>query len=371
MATIAPAQQAAGKAAAVPANPFTKAAQQRVEHVSDDTRTLGASPVSLTSVEVPASGYLRHLLVLVELTGLTAASTLKADGPFSVIQELTLTDVNGQPLYGPLTGYEAYLAHKYGGYSFDSDPKRSPAYSTDANGNFSFLLRIPVEVTERDAFGALPNMNASSTYRVRLTLAGTGDVYSALGAGTPSARVRMWMETWSLPNGADLRGVPNVVAPPAVGTTQYWSKEVKNVSAGQQTHRFSRVGNAIRGLVLVTRDASGARVDTIFPDPLLLLWDGRQLATYNAKVLRHHIAERYGYTGTQLDTGVYVLDRTHDFDGHPGGELRDGYLHTTSASRLEVQGSFGAAGTLTILTNDIAAFAGAATAGAGSTIGAE
>lgn len=371
MATIAPSKPAAGGKAAVPANPFTRASQQRVEHVSDQSKALSANPSDLDSIEIPASGFLRHLLVLVEVTGLTAASTLKADAPWSVLQALSLHDVNGQPLFGPLSGFEAYLAHKFGGYSFDADPKRSPAYSTDANGNFSFLLRIPVEITERDAFGALPNQNSSSTYRLAVTLAGTGDVYSAQGAGAPSARVRVWMETWSLPNGADSRGVPNVTAPPALGTTQYWSKEVKNVAAGQQTHRFSRVGNAIRNLILVTRDAGGARVGTIFPDPALLLWDGRQLATYNAKVLGHHTAERYAYTGAQLDTGVYVLDRIHDFDGHPGGELRDGYLHTTSASRLEMQGVFGAVGTMTILTNDIAAFAGAATAGAGATLGAE
>jgi hypothetical protein len=67
-----------------------------------------------------------------------------------------------------------------------------------------------------------------------------------------------------------------------------------------------------------------------------------------------------GYSGTAeasngLDKGVYVEDYCHDFDGKLGAELRDQYLGTTQSTRYELTGSFDGAGTLTVITNDVAA----------------
>jgi len=55
-----------------------------------------------------------------------------------------------------------------------------------------------------------------------------------------------------------------------------------------------------------------------------------------------------------LDNGVFVYDNTHEFDQSIGQENRDLWLPTLGSNRLEVQGSFAAAGTLTVLTNDVA-----------------
>jgi hypothetical protein len=55
-----------------------------------------------------------------------------------------------------------------------------------------------------------------------------------------------------------------------------------------------------------------------------------------------------------LDNGVFVYDFMHEFDGMLGRENRDLWLPTLGSTRLELQGSFGAAGTLTVLTNDVA-----------------
>jgi hypothetical protein len=55
-----------------------------------------------------------------------------------------------------------------------------------------------------------------------------------------------------------------------------------------------------------------------------------------------------------LDNGVFVYDFMHEFDGELGRENRDLWLPTLGSTRLELQGSFANAGTLTVLTNVVA-----------------
>jgi hypothetical protein len=55
-----------------------------------------------------------------------------------------------------------------------------------------------------------------------------------------------------------------------------------------------------------------------------------------------------------LDNGVFVYDFMHEFDGLLGREMRDLWLPTLGSSRLEIQGTFGNAGSLRVLTNDVA-----------------
>ncbi|NEC08660.1 hypothetical protein, partial [Streptomyces sp. SID7909] len=91
---------------------------------------------------------------------------------WNVISEIALIDVNGAPVVGPFSGYDLYLINKYGGYGYASDPKQSPMYSgvSATGGNFRMLLRVPVEFSAREGLGALPNANAASTWKLRVTL---------------------------------------------------------------------------------------------------------------------------------------------------------------------------------------------------------
>lgn len=365
-ATITAHPAANGNKAAAPALlvPFTRSAREHTEVFQDVTQQIGTSSVQLNQQDVPAYGFMRGIDVLVQATGGTGTvAVAHEDAPFSIIQELVLRDVNGAPIVGPLSGYDLYLLNKYGGHEPTSpDPKQRPSFSAvDSAGDFSFMLRIPVEICGRDALGALANQNAASTYKLAITLAAAGDVYTTNPATLPSVRVRSSLAAWTQPTQADLRGNAQSQTPPAHGTTSYWSKTTKTISQGSQLVQLPRVGNYIRDILFIFRDANGSRSvgEANFPDPLSIYWDTRLLHQYLKAVWNDQLVKRTDLTaGAEAargrDNGVYVQDFAHDFDGALGYELRDGWLPTSQSTRLEVQGSFGVAGTLTIITNDVA-----------------
>lgn len=346
--------------------PFTRAAREHREQFYDfTTAALSAQSTQIGPIDVAAYGYLRGIWVTIDASGGTGTGAVAAaDGPWSVIQQIQLMDVNGAPLCGPLSGHDLFLANKYGGYKWSPDPRQSPYYSAVAGtgGGFSFALYIPVEISRRDALGALPNQNAASSFKIVLTIAPSTSVYSTPPATTlPSVRVRLQLDAWSQPPGTDLRGNANAMVPPAVGTTQYWSKTSFNLASGQQNVKLPRVGNYLRELIFIARDtANGTRATglTNFPDPVTVYLDTRPLKTTPKALWDQDMQHKYGFTAAKeaaggLDTGVYVYDFISDFTGHAGEEMRDDWLGTVQSSRLEIFGNFAAATTLTVLTNDV------------------
>ena len=342
--------------APVQLQPFVRGSMEHVEPQGIDVTNAIGNQKLLGLFDINAFGYLRSIVIYVTSTGGTGtAAVYQEDAPWSVLDEIMLQDVNGAPIIGPITGYEAFLIHKWGGNALagNPDPTRAPSYVTPTTaGNFAFSIRVPVEISSRDALGALPNQNASATYKLRLTQAAKISVFSTDATGLPNIRVRAWGEYWSQPSPADMMGRPNAQTPPALGTTQYWSKQIFNIASGQSTVRLQRVGNLIRNHILIFRTTAPARSSANMPDPISMFMDSKLLLNQGQQLQPMYMAER-SLTAT-IETGVTVFDRTHDWDGLIGGEMRDQWLPTTQATRLEFQGSFGSAGTLTVLTNDVA-----------------
>jgi hypothetical protein len=356
-------------APALPTVPFTRAAKEHIEPFVDVSQQITANSVVLGPYDVPAYGYLRSIVLLVQATGgvSAVATAAQEDAPFSALADVQLADVNGAPIFGPLTGYDLYLSNKYGGYEFSSDPKQTFSYGAvvvgaAASGNFSFSLQIPVELNVRDALGSLANQNASSTYKLKLTLANSAAIYSTAPNTTlPTVRIRAFLKAWTQPPATDLRGHPQATAPPAHGTSQYWSKFSPTVASGSNTIRFARVGNYIREIILVQRRTASTRAngESDFPDPAQYFWDTRLLHNYTKAVFRDELGRRTGFSGAAeaaggYDNGVFPYDWCHEFDGKLGRELRDGWLPTVQSTRLEVQGNWANAGTLDVITNDVA-----------------
>jgi hypothetical protein len=165
-----------------------------------------------------------------------------------------------------------------------------PAYSAIAAGygNFSFMLRMPVEINLRDGLGSLPNQNAAASFKVRMQLNASTAVYGRGPRNDAAHRpCRVTQYAWDQPNPADGQAA-NQTAPPAVNTTQFWSTQVYNVNAGAQTVRLTRVGNYLRNVIFILRRAGTSRANgqADFPDPFTLLIDARPQVHRGAEQLR-------------------------------------------------------------------------------------
>lgn len=359
--------------AAVATVPFIRASAEHREPMGVDvSRLMTTSDQDLGVFDVSAYGYARAVVILVTATGgLGAGVTTLEDGPFCALKNIALTEPNGATIAQFNTGWELYQANKYGGYraSVGADFKASPTYSAPGavGGNTTFMLRIPIELNPRDGLGSLPNQNAAATFKLRLTLAAAAQVYGVLPSTLPTYRVQAFLEAWDQPE-TQSAGQVNQVTPPAMNTTQFWSTQIYNVAAGQNTIRLTRVGNYVRNLIMVYRRTAGTRVNgqADFPTQSTLYLDTRPLDIIEKNNWTHQMFERSGFGGAVgatvpaydspqgLDNGVFVYDFTHEFDGTYGFENRDLWLPTLGSTRLELQGSFANAGTLTVLTNDVA-----------------
>lgn len=338
--------------------PFTAAAHEHVELAALDIGpVLGAAQVQRAPIEVPAYGFMANLCLEVTLSGGSlGAGVLGADFPFNVLQNVQLLDTNGAPIFGPLDGYSLYVINKYGGYSYRQDPRLAVGYDGTINGKF--FLRVPVQITRHNAYGSLANQNAANSYKLQYTFnTATGVAatapFSTAPTTAPAVTVRAHLEAWSQPAGTDLAGRPQQTQPVGHGTTQFWTGFTKAVAAGQNNTLFSRVGNAVRGWIIIARNASQVRADNVFPDPFLLQWDARNLTgeTQNLRIFKQEDACQAPST---RDAGVFTFMYNNLFLGHAGDEEPNLWLPTVQASRIELQGVSGASGTLTILTNDIA-----------------
>lgn len=336
--------------------PFTRASTLHTESTQyDNTVALGTSGVTMPLTVVPAFGYLRDILLKVTITSTGGTPVFAADGPFNVFSDVTFAEPNGQQIFSLPGGYYAYLANKYGGYRGHNEPKNWTGY-TVTGGSATFFLHIPLELEVRDAIGSLPNQNSSANFQLRLSLNTLASIYSSLPTSA-TVRVQSFMNAWDQP-GPDTFGQRNETAPPAMNTTQFWSLTSVPFNAGQNTIRLTRVGNYLRNICLIARNAGGARADALIPQLTTFAYDSQPIDYIDDSVWKLRMTQRYGYTGTLdapggLDTGVYNYDFIHDFTGRAGFETRNQWLPTLSSSRVEFSGTFQGAGTLYILTNDV------------------
>jgi hypothetical protein len=381
----APGRELYQRAAAVP---FEAAAHEYVEKfVTVGGANANAQPaaaqldISPPNNQVQSYGYLRSIWILetTATNGTSAATALLADGPWNIIQQVSLTDPNGAEIYGGPTfgGYHAYLAQKYGGYRLASDPAvLRPNFSTTNPTAPAFSLRIPFEMNPLSGFGSLPNFDAQSPYKLKTTLNTSAAIFQTAPTTTPQLQFDYYIECWTLPEPVNkITGAPQQIAPVGLGavgalrngaTVQHWTLQTATVTASAaQTIAAIRKGNIVRTWVLTARGAANARVAVSnLPNPLSFLWDGAPL---NNGVNPNYHVERFfsenggqpATTPTAADTGVIALSYHNPggMDLQANANDRIGwqkFIGTVQSSRIEWSGTFGASVTaLDILTNDV------------------
>lgn len=350
VAAAAPVQQSAAMAAL----PFTASAHEHTEPAFTLTVTPGGAVQQQNPVDIPASGYLRSILLEITATG-GAGGTIGADFPWNLIQSLTLQDVNGANIVGPIDGYALMLANLFGGYRKGGTHIASTSGAVFTGPNPSFFLRVPVEISERDALGALANQNAAANYKLAIAINSRAAVMSVDWTTAPTLTIKGWLEAWTLPADRDNRGRPQAQVPPLLGTGQYLSATTRTVLVGSNTLGLTRVGNYLRNLILVARTAAGARDNTVFPDPFRFNWDGNQILNQSFASLRYQNWERTSGLNA-VPAGVLVIPFSHGgmAGGTLGNESPDLWLPTTQSSRIEVDGNSATAGSLQMVVNEVA-----------------
>jgi hypothetical protein len=355
--TTAAMQQTRGKAPAggQPSVPFVRGSREFVEGpFTDQTITPTAAAQAVNPIDVPARGWATSLVLQVDMTlGVLGVGALHEDYPFNIFDQLSLTRPNGNPYYGPMQGFSSLVTNLSGGYEFTEDPRLAPDFVGSINAHFH--LRIPIEITHHDAYGALIDQDAAAAYKLSWTVPASTALFTTAPTTIPAVRFRAHLEGWEQPPGADLNGRPIEQAPPGTPTAQFWSEQTFNIVAGLNTIRLTDVGNLLRVVGFIFRDDSTPRVrnSTELPqDSIRLTYDARDLENRTFLGWRKSMFERYSIN---FPTGVLIYDKIHDGEGHAGNEARNQYLPTSDATRIEIIGVWtGTGGVLTVLTNDVA-----------------
>lgn len=353
--------------------PFTSSARRHREQMALTSNVIagGASAYAATTIPeqaIPAYGFLRGIWLRATATGGTGTGAVgSADAPFNFFGAISVTDPDGAPIYSVNSGYTAYIVQKYGGYltgASVSDPKEDGFFSavSATGGNFQFQLWLPLEITQRNGLGALPNTDSGKQYKLNISTNASTVVYTSPPATLfPTITVSAYIDCWTQPPSQDVLGRALTRVPPLVGTTQYWSRQSIPVNAGQSNGQtFGRVGNIVRGWIFTQRNAAGARVaNTNWMNPTILYRDGYNYDVIEVNNWAEDIVFKYGLVAALdapggPDTGVYPYMFIFDLDGTPGNELRGQWWPTLQSSRIELDGSYGVAGTLEVITNDIA-----------------
>lgn len=366
MPTEAPEKKpAAGKAAAAPPQPFRVGAYENEQNDYDETVTMRTATTNFPNEIVEPNGWLRGMWFLFECVtaGNSANVAFNADAPQCAIDKITWKDVGNREVFGPMTGFQWGEVMKWGGYFEIGDPRSDITFQAvtgtgATGGSFTMVLYLPIEVVGRDALGDVENKSSSSSFKVEIVLAASTTIYSTSPTTLGTVQLRISLDGYTEPDGADGFGRPLSQAPPAAGTLQYWTVEDDDMSAGNATYLIQNgLGYSLRNIIFhFTKSGVRSTADPDWPDPLTLSFGKIQLFQRYTKLWQSRMGKVYGLNTTNTDVsmgrtlGVYPVWFTQDFGFKPGAELRNGYLNTKPGNVLKWQGTIGGSGTHTLNT---------------------
>jgi hypothetical protein len=367
--TEAPAKKN-GKAQVVAARPFVTGTRTLESEVYTQTVTQNTGTQALTPYEFQVDGYLAGAIITVTATAATNAATVafKADGPFAVLSSIIFEDIGGKQVLGPITGWNLYVLNRFGGFVYNADIKANATYSVTSGagasgGSYRFAMRLPIQVRRRDGMGALPNRNASATFKIKMVISPIADVYSTAPTNAPSINVQVEQHGWATSDNRDYKGSAVAPTPNGVGSLMYTDLETIQLGAGKFNQRMSTFGGLLRLLVFELRDSTGSRAQGESDWPTLFEVEIDKVKVYSRSpvVWDTLMAEDYGLSNTAESAtatntkinGVKVLHWLDDFGLQPGAENSFRYQPVTPSTAIQLSGSVGGSGahTLTVLKN--------------------
>ncbi len=356
--------------------PFTAAAHRYREKIFTTTWTPGSSTPDLSPPggAIKSYGYLRALHLLVTASTAGTGGSLAADAPWNIFSQMSVTQPNGEELYGGPTwsGYHAYQAAKHSGRNLANDPATMPSFSSSATSP-RFDTVIPFEMLSQTGLGSLPNQDFSAPWKLQVTGNTSANIWLTAPTTIPALQLDVFMDCWTVPSRQNPlnNAVQQEIAPPLLGTLNKWTVQQYTVPSSSQFNvLLQRKGNSIRNLVFVTLNSSNARVGTPplyavgFPDPYSFRWDGTVIRSNDKALLV--VDDEYRTRGgqaaatpTTADTGVMTFQMADIAGIDTQGVALPGFAMgqqwgTTQSSTIEIDGTWGSSmATLQMLTNDV------------------
>lgn len=364
-ATAQPQAKSDGKAAAAPMlRPFFPGSLDLETRTYTQTVTVGTSQQSLPTFYPKTNGFLCDLWIDVQCvtSGNSANVAFNEDYPPRSLAVVTLSDTGGQPILGPMTGWEFGEFVKWGGFSFSDDYRDSQTYSATTGtggtgGSFNMILHIPVQFVKREPLGPLPNTNSNNAYALDITIATTAQIYSTAPTAAGALTVRVYQDSYRQSSGFDAQKNATVQTPPGLGAVLYARKNTMPVSAGTIDVELSQQEGSYRALHFMLRDSNSSRAqgDSDWPDPMQVYFNNDVPYDRTKRFWMRRQERDYGYTATVetlngRSNGTFTLPFITDHELKAGSEDRYKYLSVSAADTLGVRGTIGGSGTHQLTT---------------------
>lgn len=356
---------------------FTVASRPQRRFSNTQTVNILNSPTSLQPIQLPATGFVRKISMLftVSATFASGGAVVAGDGPFNLINAVTVTDATGQAIYQPTNGFNLKLVNKYLSYgSMENtniprpyhDPMLGPEYAYSSTGTTAtavFRLDLDFEEDYNSGYGSIPNLDSNASLQLKVDLAQYTNAFTGTTPSAATVSVRVAQHYWA-PVGAMVGGVVANTKPVGFGDYVETRYETQTVSASaENTVNVTNRGGLIKGIIAVSR-AAGVRTAFTAGSNVGLLLDNNAIDEGITLEEQYDTMRRaHGYIGTDLTTSYAPLtagtlpglDRgvlVWNFGALSGG--RDSWLSTRVGSLLQLKITPGASATQLELVTQLA-----------------
>lgn len=342
-------------------NPFWE-----VTNLFSQKNKLGIIPAFLMTAAVVNGGaqinfgnYFRGLRLQVRTTAAPVGAFTAPpnnDLGFQLFSAMGIQNTDGaEILFDVINGFAYYQRNKYmrpwlkdwaAAYDY-------VAPSTAVGPAYTVFLNTEV----RQQLGCLENTDTRSQYTWTDTLAGVGTANGNFGSyATTQATIAVtpYTDMWAQPDAADLEGVANQRIPPGVNFQTKTRHQIFALGTTGNDNNFlsTLTGNAVRAMLLICRDGTGARQDAL-TEPITWTLDNRNLGNLSPdQVFRWADDFLCSYSQTTRATGVYPFLRFYD----PGDLKGQGWLYTANSTAVNwesVSQSVASVGTAELLQEEV------------------
>lgn len=356
---------------------FTVASRPQRRFSQTQTVSNLAGSTSFAPIQLPATGFVRKvaLYFTASVTSASAGAVVTGDGPWNLINGVTITDATGQPIMQPISGMNLRLVNKYLSWgSMENtniprayaDPMLGPEYafaSTATVGTAVFRLDLDFEEDFNTGYGCIPNLDSNASLQLKIDVGPYTNAFTGTTVSAATVSVRVEQHYWA-PVGSNIGGVANATTPIGFGDYVETRYETQTVTpSAENTVQVTNRGGLIKGIIAVSR-AAGVRTAYTAGTNVGLLLDNNPVDEGITLESQYDLLRRtYGYIGTDLTTSYAPLtagtlpglDRgvmVWPFGALSGG--RDSWLSTRVGSLLQLKLTPGASASSLELVTQLA-----------------